>query len=146
MSLVRNSEWSADAVQSAFLTLWEKWNHILPEHREGWLVKAVQLNALAIRRREGQRASNQLDWAEIADCRWTGTEHSSELVDQQQLHNALRRLPVEQMQVVHLRLVDGLTFQQVADELQIPLGTALSRMRLALDKLRSELLSPIDEI
>ena len=36
-----------------------------------------------------------------------------------------------------MRIVEDKTFGQIAEELQIPLGTALSRMRLALERLRN---------
>jgi RNA polymerase sigma-70 factor (ECF subfamily) len=36
-----------------------------------------------------------------------------------------------------LRIFEDRTFAEIAEQLQIPLGTALSRMRLALEKLRA---------
>ena len=38
-----------------------------------------------------------------------------------------------------MRIHDDLTFQQIADQLNIPIGTALTRMRRALEKLRNEI-------
>jgi RNA polymerase sigma-70 factor (ECF subfamily) len=55
---------------------------------------------------------------------------------------ALRALPAEQREVVHLKIYDGMTFQAIADRLEIPLNTAASRYRYAIDKLR-ELLATI---
>jgi RNA polymerase sigma-70 factor (ECF subfamily) len=48
--------------------------------------------------------------------------------------------------VVHLKLWEGLTFGQIADLLGIPLNTAASRYRYALDKLRERLRPLYDEI
>jgi RNA polymerase sigma-70 factor, ECF subfamily len=57
---------------------------------------------------------------------------------------AMQSLPDEQRTVVQLKLWDGLTFEEIAQAQNIPLNTAASRYRYALDKLRA-LLRPIYE-
>jgi RNA polymerase sigma-70 factor, ECF subfamily len=65
-----------------------------------------------------------------------------EAQDQRQaIESALRQLPPEQREIVHLKIYEGLTFQQIADLLAIPLHTAASRYRYAADKLRQSLCS-----
>ncbi|MBK9140758.1 MAG: sigma-70 family RNA polymerase sigma factor [Verrucomicrobia bacterium] len=63
-----------------------------------------------------------------------------------ELEAALAELPVEQRAVVHLKLWEGLTFDAIADALDIPLNTAASRYRYGLDKLRTRLRPLYDEI
>ena len=48
-------------------------------------------------------------------------------------------LPEEQAEVVRLRLLDRLSFAEIAIVLAIPLGTVKSRFRYGLEKLRSAL-------
>ena len=60
------------------------------------------------------------------------------------LADALAELPAEQRAVVHLKFWEGLTFEQIAEALDIPLNTAASRYRYGLDKLR-EWLRPLYE-
>ena len=57
------------------------------------------------------------------------------------VEKALRRLTPDQREVVHLKIYEGRTFQDIADFLDIPLNTAASRYRYALDRLRKELAS-----
>ena len=52
---------------------------------------------------------------------------------------AIDRLPDPQRTVVLLRMRDAMTFSAIADKLDIPLSTALTRMQAALDKLREYL-------
>jgi RNA polymerase sigma-70 factor (ECF subfamily) len=52
------------------------------------------------------------------------------------IERALRGLPMEQLQVVQLSFIDGLSQSEIADRLKLPLGTVKSRMRLAFGKLR----------
>ena len=62
----------------------------------------------------------------------------------QSLESALAQLPVEQRSVAWLKLWEGHTFEAIAAEQGIPLNTAASRYRYAIDKLRS-LLRPLYE-
>jgi RNA polymerase sigma-70 factor, ECF subfamily len=59
---------------------------------------------------------------------------------------ALGELPADQRAVVHLKLWEGLTFDEIAAALDIPLNTAASRYRYGLDKLRARLRPLYDEI
>ena len=64
----------------------------------------------------------------------------------QRLTRALALLPLEQRSVAQLKLWDGLTFEEIAEVQGIPLNTAASRYRYALEKLRSELRPLYDEL
>jgi RNA polymerase sigma-70 factor (ECF subfamily) len=52
---------------------------------------------------------------------------------------ALSELPEEQRAVLHLKLWEGLTFEEIAAALDISPNTAASRYRYGLDKLRDRL-------
>jgi RNA polymerase sigma-70 factor (ECF subfamily) len=58
------------------------------------------------------------------------TQHKGEI------EGALGGLPAEQLQVIQLSFVDGLSQSEIAARLDLPLGTVKSRMRLAFQKLR----------
>lgn len=53
------------------------------------------------------------------------------------VEKALTCLPEEQLEVIRLSFVDGLSQNEIAKRLGVPLGTVKSRMRLAYGKLRS---------
>jgi RNA polymerase sigma-70 factor, ECF subfamily len=55
------------------------------------------------------------------------------------LERALRSLPAEQREVVHLHVYEGFTFQAIADATDTSINTVASRYRYALDRLRYEL-------
>lgn len=60
-------------------------------------------------------------------------------VDRLALEQALRDLPVEQREVVHLHAFEGMTFQEVAHATDVSINTAAARYRYALDRLRRAL-------
>jgi RNA polymerase sigma-70 factor, ECF subfamily len=69
-----------------------------------------------------------------------GVDGAMESQEQRRLiEAALRELPAEQREIVHLKVYESLTFQQIADLLAIPLNTAASRYRYATEKLRQTL-------
>ena len=49
---------------------------------------------------------------------------------------ALDGLPADQLAVVRLSYLDGLSHSEIAEQLSLPLGTVKSRMRLAFQKMR----------
>jgi RNA polymerase sigma-70 factor (ECF subfamily) len=49
---------------------------------------------------------------------------------------ALDELPADQLEVVRLSYIDGLSHSEIAERLALPLGTVKSRMRLAYQKMR----------
>ena len=54
------------------------------------------------------------------------------------VRRAVKELPEPMRDVVRLRIEENLTFQQIATKLKIPIGTALTRMRRALERLKIE--------
>jgi len=55
------------------------------------------------------------------------------------LDRALQRLPAEQREVLLLVAVEELTYREVASALGVPIGTVMSRLSRARERLRSEL-------
>jgi RNA polymerase sigma-70 factor (ECF subfamily) len=59
--------------------------------------------------------------------------------EQAALEQALRALPPEQREVVHLHVYEGMTFQEVAHATADSINTVAARYRYALDKMRKML-------
>jgi RNA polymerase sigma-70 factor (ECF subfamily) len=58
------------------------------------------------------------------------------------LDRLLQRLPVEQREVLLLIAVEDLSYRQVAASLAIPIGTVMSRLSRARERLRQDLREP----
>jgi len=57
-------------------------------------------------------------------------------VQRDQVREALRILPPEQLKVLELAYYSGYTHREIAELLGLPLGTVKGRMRLGLQKIR----------
>lgn len=69
-----------------------------------------------------------------------GPDHSSlRQADQQYLHRALEKLPAEFREVMVLRELEGLSYQQIASVIAAPLGTVMSRLARGRKLLRQRL-------
>jgi RNA polymerase sigma-70 factor (ECF subfamily) len=52
---------------------------------------------------------------------------------------AMKELPGEQLQLLQLAFYEGLSHREIAEKLDVPLGTVKSRIRLAFSKMKSRL-------
>lgn len=106
-----------------------------------WFFKIANnlaMNHLSKRRKEGgidleEEAMNAADPEPPPEAQAQNQEAGRRLVE------AIKRLPAEQRQVFLMREYGELSFKDIAQALDIPLGTALSRMNYALGKLRGAL-------
>jgi RNA polymerase sigma-70 factor (ECF subfamily) len=72
-------------------------------------------------------------------CEQTADQNETSLEEQmtlEQLGHLFDSLPAKQRVVIEAIYIDGKSQQEVADELDIPLGTVKSRTRLALQRLK----------
>jgi RNA polymerase sigma-70 factor (ECF subfamily) len=140
LGVLRNVDLASDAVQATFAKAVEMGHTAREESRKAWLFRVALNEALVIRRRHGveERAIDRLGWIQPR----SGEGPDEALVRREtveRVREALAGLPAEQRRVVEMRIYDEKTFAVIARELGLPLGTVLSRMQLALKKLRSML-------
>ncbi|HET7472648.1 MAG TPA: sigma-70 family RNA polymerase sigma factor [Candidatus Limnocylindrales bacterium] len=134
--IVRDADRAEDATQEALVRAWRE----LPRLREpakfqAWL-RRLLVNACYD---EGRRIRSRSEVVLLADHHPSIADESAGVIDRDRLDRAFRRLPLEQRVVTVLSHVEGLTHEEIAETLGIPLGTVKSRVRYALAGLRSAL-------
>jgi RNA polymerase sigma-70 factor (ECF subfamily) len=129
-----------DVVQEAFIRYWRHQRQ-LPGDPQALLITSIRRAALDQARREARRAARE-------EKSGGGLEEHSLVFDsqpgddaerRQEIEAALQHLPVEQREVLVLKIWNELTFEQIAETLGILPNTAASRYRYALAALRKEL-------
>lgn len=63
----------------------------------------------------------------------------ADAIDAQRVHAAMAQLPDEQRKILELGYFTGLSCSEIAEHLEIPIGTVKSRLHAAMKKLRAEL-------
>jgi RNA polymerase sigma-70 factor (ECF subfamily) len=140
VGLLRDSQLAHDVLQATFAKLVEVGHTSREETRKAWLFRVAYHEAMAIRRRQGVdgRAMQQVAWVHPGASRGSD-EPAIRFETVEAVRRAIDELPEAQRQILHERIYEEKTFAQIAKELNIPLGTALARMRAALAKLRKRL-------
>lgn len=126
-----------DVLQATFVKLVERGGQSEEDTRKAWLFRVAYNEAMSLKRREavGDRAARKLsERSQPMPADELVRFETVEVVRQ-----AIEELPPAQQQIVRLRMYEERTFAEIAEQLEIPLGTALSRMRAAVAKLRTRL-------
>lgn len=141
LRVVRHQVMAEEVTQDVFLKVWQqptRWNPALGQF-SSWLL-TITRNAGIDRLRKERR-------------HWTPTQDQAELMgefgeemavgenpywyDGLILARLLQQLPPEQRLLIELAFYQGYTHSELAENLQLPLGTVKTRLRTGLQKLRT---------
>ncbi|GAB4157886.1 MAG: hypothetical protein Tsb009_35040 [Planctomycetaceae bacterium] len=124
-----------DVVQVAFIRLCEQ--NPLPENMVGWLYRVVRNGAISASRSTNRRRHHERSVADTTKT-WFENYESHEL-DAQAATDALKQLDIEEREIIVARIWGGLTFDQLAELMEISPSTAHRRYEQALKVLRRKL-------
>jgi RNA polymerase sigma-70 factor (ECF subfamily) len=147
LNFTRNEADTRDLLQELFVKLAKKPELLRGVRDErGFLLRLAHNLAIDLMRRRGTREKNHGQLAEESDSIFAAADNPDEQTFRRSLAEALGELPPDQRAVLHLKLWERLTFEQIAEALDIPPNTAASRYRYGLDKLRERLRPLYEEI
>jgi len=136
-TVTRNQQDAEDAVSAVLLKVVES-PAILLHAKSPWpyLLRMVRNESLVILRKRKR-------WSIVQGLMDLWMVTPVDELDREEMLQAvwreLRALPMEQSEVVVLKIWEDMTFQQIAEVLNIPPPTAASRYRYAMTKLTSKL-------
>ncbi|HUP53966.1 MAG TPA: RNA polymerase sigma factor [Methylomirabilota bacterium] len=134
--IVRDADRAHDATQEALVRAWRELPKLRdPSRFQAWL-RRLLVNACYD---EARRVRSRSEVVLLSEHHATVSDDSAGVIDRDRLDRAFRRLPVEQRVITVLNHVEGLTHEEIAATLGLPLGTVKSRARYALAGLRSAL-------
>lgn len=131
-----------EVLQEAFLRAWRFLaERPAPRDPVAWLF-VVTMNTARDLRRKRLRQPTNLSLEEVSEMEMRAVEPTAQLEQREALtaaRSAIHALSEREREVFLLRTSGGLSFEAAAAALQIPVGTAKSRMRAALGRLRKAL-------
>ncbi len=132
--ILRDADLAEDATQEALVRAWRDLPTLRDAERfDAWLYRLlVRACADAGRHRRRWRAEITVLHTEPVE-----PDRTAELADRDQLERGLRRLTEAQRTILVLHYYLGLSLIEAADALDIPVGTAKSRLHYAVEALRS---------
>lgn len=146
--ILHDPEAAADATQDAFFSAFRAMGKFRGGSFKSWLLRIVTNACYDQLRVKQRRPTSSLDNLPVEADHTFYLEDTSELpdefVERQELNQVIQvgiaQLPIEQRAVLVLSDVQGLSYQEVADVLDISLGTVKSRLSRGRAKVRDFLL------
>ncbi len=137
--ILRDEDRAQDAVQEACV---QAWKHVRalrdPEAWDAWLHRLVVRACYRSSRRSSRR--NLVELHVMPDREPAGAgDFALSVADRDQLGRVLGRLPVDQRAVMVLHFYLDLPLTEAAEILDIPVGTAKSRLHRGLETMRDAL-------
>ncbi len=133
--ILRDPELARDAVQDAYIRAWRDLPGLRdPERFDAWLHR-LTVNACLDAMRRRKRRPIEVDLSPMMPP--TFDDPTVNIADRDQLERGFRRLRAEHRAVLVLHYYVGMSASAVAESLDIPVGTAQSRLNRALAELRA---------
>ena len=132
--ILRDAELAEDATQEALVRAWRDLPSLRDVERfDAWLYRLLIRSCADLgRHRRRWRAEITVLPSEPVEL-----DRTSELADRDQLERGLRRLTEPQQAILILTFYLGLSPTESADALNVPVGTAKSRLHYAIESLRA---------
>ena len=129
-----------DLVQEVFLRVWRSTGSYRAERGSlrTWILSIVHHRGIDLIRSTASRKRTR-DKVEASAEKSQPSEAFSEAwrsSQREEVRQALQTLPSEQLKVLELAYFSGYTHVEIADLLDLPLGTVKGRMRLGLKKIK----------
>lgn len=134
--LLRDRRDADDVLQETF---WQVWRTAASydagrANPVAWMLLIARSRAIDALRRQARRPMQELN--QEPSTQRDPANHLQMLELSDRVRNAMARLGEDQRQAIQLSYYSGMSHQEIADELSIPLGTAKTRIRQGMLKLR----------
>ena len=143
--LARGEADAQDVVQDAFLRAlkyFASFRGMEVSEGRAWLLAIVRNTALDLRRRQ-RRDADAAEFDEQLHSESVGEFHpEAELLRataSESLHQALDRMQPEFREVIVLRELDGMSYKEIGEVTGVPIGTVMSRLSRARERLQRAL-------
>lgn len=141
LRIVNDRGAAEEITQDVFMRCWRNVGRYQPSQGSlvAWLLSIAHNRAIdELRSRRGKDARRELSNELLQPQAMLDSGYDEALL-RSEVQQALHGLPPAQREVVELVFWGSLTRREVAEQLQLPLGTVHTRLRLGMDKLRESL-------
>jgi RNA polymerase sigma-70 factor (ECF subfamily) len=144
--IVGDRSGAEDVAQEAFLSIWRSragYDRARGSVR-AWVLGIVRNRAIDALRRDARPGVPRLGFDDeaVLEARPAEERTDAEAVRREtarEVRGALSDLPNDQSKVIQLAYFGGFSHSEIAELLQMPLGTVKGRMRLGLEKMRGRI-------
>ena len=131
---------ASDAAQDTFVTAWRQMGKVRdPERFDAWLQRVAVNSARMTHRARRRRGIREIPAGRVGGAADLPATASPVEADARTLETALSRLSIEQRSILALHHLEGRSLAELAEILDIPLGTVKSRLHTARQALHTAL-------
>lgn len=135
--ILRDSDRAKDAVQEAFIAAWKDIRALRdPDAWDAWLRRLTVRTCYRLAKKDRRRTEVEVE-AIPAEDRLRIPDASENVAERDWVLTELGRLEIDQRSVIALHYYLDLPIREVAEILDIPLGTAASRLHRGLEAMRT---------
>lgn len=151
MRLTRNEQDAEDLTQETYMKAFAAFHQYKPEtNLKAWLYRILN-NAFISNYRKAQRRPKEADSPDVEDWQEykAASHHSTGMpsaetqaldnLPDSEIREALEALPEDRRTAVYLADVEGFSYQEIAEIMQTPIGTVMSRLYRGRAQLREAL-------
>ena len=146
--LTRNDDDAQDVVQEAYLRAFKFFGGFRGGDSRAWLLKIVRNTSYTwLQKNRRQELLTEFD----EEIHSSGTEDSTpyavllQKADGELVRRAIEELPVEFREILIMRELDGLSYKEIADIADIPMGTVMSRLARGRTQLQKTVADQINK-
>lgn len=143
--LTRNEHDAQDVVQEAFLRAFKFFGGFHGGNSRSWLLSIVRNTAYTWLQKNRKPELATVFDEKIHDVEAAASNPELLVVrnaDHQQLMKAIEELPLEFREAIVLRELEGMSYKEIADMVDVPIGTVMSRLARARKQLQQSLSRP----
>ena len=148
VSITSDRKMAQDVVQDVFTKLWDKRKELsINSNEKSYLFQAVKHRAYEIlRKRQNESKLDVTDFEESYSREKDLEEQADKFMLKEFLYNSIRQLPPKCQEIFVLNKVNGLTYTEIADDLDISVKTVENQIGRAYRKLRILMAGKMSEI
>lgn len=143
LNIVDNPGTAEEITLDVFTQIWEKAGTYQPEKAKvsTWMTTITRNRSIdVLRRRKSRPERLSADLFQLPSDHLSQDENLEDnaqaALQRERVREAVAQLPEDQREALQLAFFKGYTHRQIADVLDLPLGTVKTRIRLAMGKLR----------
>lgn len=141
LRIVKKEEVAEEVLQDVFLKIWDKFSNY--DSSKGrlftWMINVARNQAIDKTRSKEIVKEGKTSGIENVVSKIDRTDYIEQQVEGIGVKEVLKNLPEEQRFVVEYLYLKGYSQSELAEEFNIPLGTVKTRLRLAMQQLRTTL-------
>jgi RNA polymerase sigma-70 factor (ECF subfamily) len=152
LRMVRNHATAEDITQDAFIAAYKNIGRMRGVNFRAWVLRIARNATLDAIRRTGRRPEDSIDEqiVTLGETLPSGEESPEDYAERRDLGRDINRglgeLPPDQRMAVVMVDVEGLTYDEAADAMEVNIGTVKSRLNRGRKRLREWIVTNVEQL